>query len=327
MRLSIPASLEVRSALRAKRLKITPTTEVQSRVTSRWDLQQSKSFTSTAITRFKNSNRRSNGKATSITDRTNEPLNKALSFPCLDAVENRTSQLSTSNNSNNGRRSGSNSISRTNNTSTGPEPSYTTGKHQTFKSTEPLLLDWGGILPSYEIAYETWGRLNANHSNAILLHTGLSASSHAHGTPANPKPGWWEKFIGPGKALDTDRYFIICTNVLGGCYGSTGPSSIDPMNGEYYGTRFPILTLDDMVRAQFQLLDHLEINCLHASVGSSMGGMQSLAAGVMFPDRLKKLVTISSCARSHPSSIAMRHVQRQGKHYFFFFGTYVNTQY
>lgn len=167
------------------------------------------------------------------------------------------------------------------------------------------------MLPSFDIAYETWGTLNADKSNAILLHTGLSASSHAKSTEANPKPGWWEKFIGPGAPIDTDKYFVICTNVLGGCYGSTGPSSIDPISKKHYGTSFPILTMQDMVRAQFRLLDHLEIQKLYASVGSSMGGMQSLAAGVMANDRVGRIVSVSGCARSHPYSIAMRHTQRQ----------------
>lgn len=216
-----------------------------------------------------------------------------MSFPCLDAVESRTTKLS--------QRS----------SSSGPEPSYTAGAHQKFTSSEPFLLDWGGILPSYTIAYETWGTLNADKSNAVLLHTGLSASSHAHSTPENSKPGWWEKFIGPGAPLDTDKHFVICTNVIGGCYGSTGPSSKDPADGNIYGTRFPILTMEDMVRAQFRLLDNLGIKKLYASVGSSMGGMQSLAAGVLFPSRVGKIASISGCARSHPYSIAMRHTQRQ----------------
>ncbi|KAF2715117.1 homoserine O-acetyltransferas-like protein [Pleomassaria siparia CBS 279.74] len=221
-----------------------------------------------------------------------ESSNPALSFPCLDAVESRSASLS--------RRSLS-----------GPEPSYTTGHHLNFHSQQPILLDWGGVLPEFDVAYEAWGTLSEEKDNAILLHTGLSASSHAHSTEANPQPGWWEKFIGPGKPLDTDKYFVICTNVIGGCYGSTGPSSIDPANGERYATRFPILTMEDMVRAQFRLLDNLGIEKLYASVGSSMGGMQSLAAGVLFPDRVSRVVSISGCARSHPYSIAMRHTQRQ----------------
>lgn len=193
----------------------------------------------------------------------------------------------------------------------GPEPSYTTGQHLKYHSSEPLLLDWGGTLPEFDIAYETWGTLNADKSNAILIHTGLSASSHAHSTEINPKPGWWEKFIGPGAPVDTSKYFVICTNVIGGCYGSTGPSSLDPSDGKNYATRFPILTMDDMVRAQSRLLDGLGIQKLYASVGASMGGMQSLAFGVHFPDRVGRIASISGCARSHPYSIAMRHTQRQ----------------
>ncbi|KAJ6164511.1 hypothetical protein N7470_003183 [Penicillium chermesinum] len=215
--------------------------------------------------------------------------NPPMSFPCLDAQEAKTAMLN------------SRSLE------SGPEPSYTSGQTERFHCDTPLLLDWGG----FDIAYESWGELNSDKSNAILLHTGLSASSHAHSTAANPKPGWWEKFIGPGLPLDTDKYHIICTNVLGGCYGSTGPSSKDPSDGEWYATRFPILTLDDMVRAQFRLLDSLGIQKLAASVGSSMGGMQSLAAGTLFPERVGKIVSISGCARSHPYSIAMRHTQRQ----------------
>ncbi|KAF1357687.1 homoserine acetyltransferase [Lizonia empirigonia] len=221
-----------------------------------------------------------------------ESLNPALSFPCLDALESKSATLS--------KRS-----------TEGPEPSYTSGHTEVFHSKQPILLDWGGILPQFDVAYETWGSLNQDKSNAILLHTGLSASSHAHSTESNPKLGWWEKFIGPDKPLDTNKYFVICTNVIGGCYGSTGPSSIDLASGERYATRFPILTMEDMVRAQFRLLDNMGIQKLYASVGSSMGGMQSLAAGNLFPDRVGRIVSISGCARSHPYSIAMRHTQRQ----------------
>ncbi|KAH7408594.1 Alpha/Beta hydrolase protein [Phaeosphaeria sp. MPI-PUGE-AT-0046c] len=221
-----------------------------------------------------------------------DSTNPALSFPCLDAHESRSASLS------------KRSLS-------GPEPSYTSGHTLNFHSRQPILLDWGGILPEFNIAYETWGTLNQDKSNAILLHTGLSASSHAHSTETNTKPGWWEKFIGPDKPLDTNKYFVICTNVIGGCYGSTGPSSLDPANGQRYATRFPILTMEDMVRAQFRLLDNLGIQKLYASVGSSMGGMQSLAAGTLFSERVGRIVSISGCARSHPYSIAMRHTQRQ----------------
>ncbi|KAI1182032.1 homoserine O-acetyltransferase [Nemania serpens] len=222
-----------------------------------------------------------------------EASNPAMAFPCLDALETRSAKL------------------EARSLSSGPEPTYTVGATETFHCTDPLLLDWGGVLPEFDIAYETWGRMNADKSNVILLHTGLSASSHAHSTESNPQPGWWEKFIGPGGCLDTDKYFIICTNVIGGCFGSTGPSSIDPADGQRYATRFPILTIEDMVRAQFKLLEHLGVERLYASVGSSMGGMQSLAAGILFPSKIGRIISISGCARSHPYSIAMRHTQRQ----------------
>ncbi len=230
--------------------------------------------------------------------RSGAPSNPAIKFPCLDALETRSATLEKQ-------------AASTRSDESGPEPSYTVGATQIYHCQEPLLLDHGGQLHEFDIAYETWGQMNAARSNVILLHTGLSASSHAHSTPENPQPGWWEKFIGPGLALDTNKYFVICTNVIGGCFGSTGPSSIDPSDGKRYATRFPILTMQDMVRAQFRLLNHFGVDVLHASVGSSMGGMQSLAAGVEFPDRVGRIVSISACARSHPYSIAMRYVQRR----------------
>merc|ERR1712093_803672 len=222
-----------------------------------------------------------------------EASNPAMAFPCLDALESKSATL------------------EARSLSSGPEPSYTSGATLNYHCHDPLLLDWGGVLREFDISYETWGEINADKSNVILLHTGLSASSHAHSTAQNPKPGWWEKFIGPNGCLDTNKYHIICTNVIGGCYGSTGPSSIDPADGQRYATRFPILTMEDMVRAQFRLLDGLGIKKLYASVGASMGGMQSLAAGVLFPERVGRIASISGCARSHPYSIAMRHTQRQ----------------
>lgn len=219
--------------------------------------------------------------------------NSAMKFPCLDALESRSQLL------------------KARSFYSGPEPFYTSGATLRYNCKNLLHLDWGGILPEFSIAYETWGKLNQDRSNVILLHTGLSASSHAHSTELNPKTGWWEAFIGPGGCLDTDKYFIICSNVIGGCYGSTGPSSTDPADGQKYATRFPIITIQDMIRAQFRLLDEMGIEKLYACVGSSMGGMQSLAAGVLFSNRVGKIVSISSCARSHPYSIAMRHTQRQ----------------
>ncbi|KAI9478185.1 MAG: homoserine O-acetyltransferase [Benjaminiella poitrasii] len=183
--------------------------------------------------------------------------------------------------------------------------------YHAFEHNSPFLLDHGAVLPRFQLAYETWGSLNHDRSNAILLHTGLSATSHAKSTSANQNPGWWESMIGPGRYIDTNQFFVICTNVLGGCYGSTGPSSVDIADGKPYATQFPIITTFDIVRAQFLLLDHLGIRQLWASIGHSMGGMQSLAAAVLFPDRVKRLVTGSACAKSHPYSIAIRRAQRQ----------------
>ncbi|CAN3354057.1 hypothetical protein DICA3_B00606 [Diutina catenulata] len=232
--------------------------------------------------------------------------NPQMLFPCLDKLEQKTEQLNSSR--------GSSCFTPPNSLEAGPEPSYSkvvTG-FATFHSDKPIYLDNGGYLPEYDLAYETWGTLNKQKSNAVLIHTGLSASSHARSQPHNEKPGWWEKFIGPGSYIDTNKFFVVCTNVLGGCYGSTGPSSRDPADGKVYATRFPIVTVNDMVRAQRELMKGVfGVSKLHASVGASMGGMQSLAYGWEFPSEVGKIVSISGCARSHPYSIALRHCQRQ----------------
>lgn len=234
--------------------------------------------------------------------------NPAMKFPCLDKMEQVSEELRNQS-----------TCSTSSNVALGTqgqnEPVYgkvKSGFHR-FKSERPFYTDYGGVLPSFQIAYETWGTLNEDKSNAVLIHTGLSASSHAHSTSMNDQPGWWEKFIGPGNiCLDTNKWFLICTNVLGGCYGSTGPSSPDPSDNLFYATRFPMLSVHDMVRAQYRLItEHFGIEKLYASMGSSMGGMQSLAYGQLFPDKVHKVVSVSACARSHPSSIAMRHAQRQ----------------
>ena len=231
--------------------------------------------------------------------------NPQMTFPCLDKLEQKNKDLLNSGGANT---TGQSSLE------SGPEPSYSKVQagFQVYKSEKPIFLDNGGHLPRFEIAYETWGELNAAKDNIILIHTGLSASSHAKSQPSNTKKGWWENFIGPGKYLDTDKFCIICTNVLGGCYGLTGPSSKDPADNEYYGTRFPIITVNDMVRAQNSLIeDVFGAKKIHASIGASMGGMQSLAYAWEFPDKVDKVVSISGCARSHPYSIALRHTQRQ----------------
>lgn len=240
--------------------------------------------------------------------------NPSLAFPCVDANEARTARLLA--------RQGPaiedvSAASASTSSDDGPEPSYTNvvSGYKTYHHDTALDLDYGGQLPSFTIAYETWGQLNSAKSNAILLHTGLSASSHAASHPENTTKGWWEDFIGPGKPLDTNKYFVICTNVLGSCYGSTGPSTPHPLDpeGKPWATRFPIISIFDMVRAQFLLLDHLGIDRLYASMGSSMGGMQSIAATHLFPQRVQKLISISGSARANPSSIALRFAQRSGE--------------
>jgi homoserine O-acetyltransferase len=195
----------------------------------------------------------------------------------------------------------------------GPEPNYdkVVAGYETFHSPEPFACEWGGELPGFTLAYESWGTLAPSGDNAILLHTGLSASSHAKSHAKNPSPGWWERFIGPGAPLDTDRYFVVCSNLLGGCYGSTGPASTNPATGLPWATDFPILTVTDMVRAQLRLLDHLGVGRLHAAVGASLGGMQSLAIAALAPERVARLVSISAALRAYPQSIALRFVQRQ----------------
>ncbi|KAF8812293.1 homoserine acetyltransferase [Phlegmacium glaucopus] len=221
-------------------------------------------------------------------------------FPCVDAHAARESRIKAS--------------LTASSPETGPEPAYSRPNPSTYniyRHRKPLSLTYYSIsLPSFDVAYETWGTLSPSKDNVILLHTGLSASSHAASTPANPSPGWWQQFIGPGKALDTDHFYIICTSVIGGCFGSTGPSSIEEATGKPWATRFPIVSIFDMVNAQFHLLDHLGVKKLYASVGSSMGAMQSLAAGWLHPQRVGKIVSISGTARSTPSAIALRFAQR-----------------
>ncbi|XP_002736918.1 uncharacterized protein LOC100374280 [Saccoglossus kowalevskii] len=198
--------------------------------------------------------------------------------------------------------------------STGPEPEYqkTESGFNNFHSTRPFYLKHNeGVLPELNIAYETWGELNKNKDNAIIINAGLSASSHAKSHENNTAPGWWEKFVGPGCAVDTDKFFVICANNLGGCYGTTGPSSINPLTDKEYGTTFPIISVEDMVKAQFLLLDNLGITKLYAAVGSSLGGMSTLMAAALNPDRVGRVISISACVHSHPSSIAMRYLQRR----------------
>ncbi|MEW6718965.1 MAG: homoserine O-acetyltransferase [Thermodesulfobacteriota bacterium] len=187
-----------------------------------------------------------------------------------------------------------------------------------FTFAEPpreMPLDVGGKLGPVTLAYETYGKLNRDRSNAVLVLHAFSGSAHAAGyhagqDPKKDKPGWWDFLIGPGKALDTDKHFVICPNVIGSCYGSTGPSSTDPETGRPYGLAFPVVTIGDMVRAQRHLVDHLGIRKLLSVVGGSMGGMQALQWAIAYPDRVASAIPIATTARHSPQQIAFNHVGR-----------------
>lgn len=183
----------------------------------------------------------------------------------------------------------------------------------TFAETEPFPLDSGASLGPVTLAYETYGRLNAERTNAILITHALSGSANAAGYHARDgaKPGWWDDCIGPGKAFDTDSFFVVCSNVLAGCSGSTGPAQVDPANGKPYGMRFPVVTIGDMVRAQVRLIDHLGIERLLCVAGGSMGGMQALEWAAHHPQRLKAAIPIATTAHHSPMLIALSEVGRQ----------------
>ena len=168
-----------------------------------------------------------------------------------------------------------------------------------------------GVITDPTFAYETWGELNAARDNAVLIFTGLSPSAHAASSPQDPSTGWWEDMIGPDKPIDTTRYFVICVNSLGSCFGSTGPASIDPATGCHYRLTFPVLHVEDIARGGAAVLDHLGIRQLHTVLGASMGGMTALAFAMLQPERTRGLVTISAAARSLPFAIAIRSLQRE----------------
>jgi homoserine O-acetyltransferase len=175
-----------------------------------------------------------------------------------------------------------------------------------------LALDSGGRIDRLEIAYRTYGRLNADRSNAILICHALTLDQHVASThPITGKPGWWNECVGPGLPIDPDRHFIICSNVVGGCMGTTGPCAPDPATGQPYGISFPVITIADMVRAQALLLDHLGIDTLLAVVGGSMGGMQVLQWAADYPDRLFGAVCIAAASRHSAQNIALHEVGRQ----------------
>lgn len=183
---------------------------------------------------------------------------------------------------------------------------------QLFGADEPLQLDSGGSLAPFQIAYQTYGELDAAKSNAVLVCHALTGDQHvANDHPVTGKPGWWSLMIGPGRPIDTDRFFVICANVLGGCMGTTGPASIDPATGEPYGLNLPVITIRDMVRAQAMLLDRLGIDSLFAVIGGSMGGMQVLQWAASYPERVFAAIPIATAARHSSQNIAFHEVGRQ----------------
>ncbi|MFH1739055.1 MAG: homoserine O-acetyltransferase, partial [bacterium] len=176
-----------------------------------------------------------------------------------------------------------------------------------------LTLDCGRNLGPITIAYESYGTLSPERDNVVLLLHALSGDAHAAGiySPDDRRPGWWDVMVGPGKAFDTNQYFMICANVLGGCRGTTGPSSIDPKTGSPYGLSFPVITIGDMVNAQKLLLDHLGIQRLLCVTGGSMGGMQALQFAVSYPDRVESAIPIATTARHSAQNIAFNEAARQ----------------
>ena len=195
------------------------------------------------------------------------------------------------------------------------QPGDPSGRRQFLVTANdrPFALDGGGALRDIAIAYETWGTLDARRGNAVLLCHAWTGDSHAtgpmgHGHPAG---GWWDGMIGPGCAIDTDRWFVVCANVLGGCQGSTGPASCDPATHRPYGSRFPVVTIRDMVRVQARLADHLGVTQWHSVIGGSMGGMQVLEWAITYPDRVRSIVPIATCIQSSAQQIAWGAIGRR----------------
>jgi homoserine O-acetyltransferase len=189
---------------------------------------------------------------------------------------------------------------------------------KTLRFDQPLVLRSGSVLPQYELVYETYGELNADKSNAVLICHALNASHHVAGLSAdangNPVPrseGWWDNMIGPGKPVDTNRFFVIGVNNLGSCFGSTGPTHINPATGTVWGADFPVVTVEDWVNAQARLLDALGIQQLAAVMGGSLGGMQTLSWTLQYPDRVKHAVVIASAPNLTAENIAFNEVARR----------------
>lgn len=184
---------------------------------------------------------------------------------------------------------------------------------QTAHFSEPLTLKSGEVLPSYDLIYETYGKLNADKSNAVLICHALSGNHHVAGkySEADKYPGWWDNMIGPGRPLDTNRFFVIALNNLGGCHGSTGPSSLNPATGKPWGADFPVVTVEDWVASQARLADHLGIQQMAAVIGGSLGGMQALQWTLSYPDRVRHALVIASAPNLTAQNMAFNEVARQ----------------
>ena len=180
-----------------------------------------------------------------------------------------------------------------------------------FNLGKPFQMKRGGVLPDLTLAYETWGELNSNQSNAIMVFTGLSPGAHAASSEADSSEGWWEPMIGPGKSIDTNKFFVICANSLGSCRGSTGPASENPDTDSPWRLAFPELSVEDIAAAGHALVEDLGIKRLNALVGPSMGGMTTLSYLQQFPGQAKHLLSISGCAAAEPYAIAVRSLQRE----------------
>lgn len=186
-------------------------------------------------------------------------------------------------------------------------------KPETLHFDEPLTLECGRTLTTFDLVYETYGTLNAERSNAVLICHALSGHHHAAGyhTPDDKRPGWWDSCIGPGKPIDTNRFYVVCLNNLGGCHGSSGPNTIDPDTGELWGPDFPLITIKDWVHSQALLADRLGIDVWAAVIGGSMGGMQALQWSISYPERLRHALVIATAPRLSAQNIAFNEVARQ----------------
>ncbi|MEG9498149.1 homoserine O-acetyltransferase MetX [Mannheimia indoligenes] len=183
-------------------------------------------------------------------------------------------------------------------------------QHITLFEEMPLPLSLGGELSPITVAYQTYGELNADKSNAVLICHALTGDAEPYYDSLTEK-GWWQDFIGKGLAFDTEKYFFICSNVLGGCKGTTGPSSINPQTNKPYGSQFPIITVQDIVNVQKALIDYLEIPILHAVIGGSFGGMQATQWGISYPDQVRNIINLCSSLTLSAEAIGFNHVMRQ----------------